>query len=1131
MGIRSYGIIKIVIGFVLMAPLLLNAQEPVINSISPTHATYGETITITGSNLTGIDRVFFGSVSVTGGDITVVSDNLIRAVVPEGVTHGPITVLNSSSNLIAQSSELFYISFGGTGTPSFASEFTIPTATDAATLNVFDICLCDINADGLNDVILTHENFDGSLANLAEFTYFLNASTPAATNFGTPNTVNLLPPFAEVDGFVSVKCRDLDNDGDNEVVFIVSEETLNEHIFIFDDITVTNPMPDRRLTLPRTSNGDVRDARGFSISDVDGDGLEDVLVANGTDNVIVIFRNAGGTNPFEVVEVAVEGPARTGSIDVADLNNDLLPDIVIVPFGTANENIYFLKNNSINGNISFLQQPPVTNPDTRRNVKIGDFNNDGLPDIAATALTTNTHRITILRNTSAPKGDIAFSFEENINIPTDFPWSLDLGDINGDGLLDIAVSDATPNNGEVYVIANNTTSSDISFESPLAVSINRNARNILIGDLNGDAKPDLAYSEGVNLNGNGGLGVLINTTCIEPVITPPDFTYCNGDPFTLAATNTPNAAYNWSILPGGAPTSTSANTATFTINSGSDESIEVEIVQEGCTTTEQIMVTFGGTASATPAIRVSGTRGTGTICEGDDIMLEPNITTAEDYFWTLPDGSTSTASEIVLNGVSASDAGEYTLTVRAGPNNCTSPPGRFNLPVEAFPPPVIFTNNSIVFCDNGANNPELEIEGITGGSYQWKLDGTDIRGATGTLLTANASGNYTAAAVNANGCVNTSGAITLQAVSEPVSMITGVTATCNQLATPFTASSTGETGFTLEHVWEVDSLTDMLATFTGPNFTYTFKTPSPFDYLLKLKTSYLSSEVAACTNEQNVIVRVSPPPAISFNVPDKTQKCSADALDVRVTNPGDTEISSYNWSTRNAANAAIISSDASSTNSVLLATPTGVDSAYATVNIITNIGCTVRDSILIRNLPITADISSPDFERILTKDSATLEDDISIKLEAVNLISDFSWEPAAQIDNPTAASISFFPQNPKSTVVLTGIDENGCRVSSRVVITLDNIRPKKTFSPNGDGNNDCWEILNIGDMGETLGCKVYIFDARGRNETPVIEQFDDENCVWDGTASGSPVPEGVYYFVLKCSDDTFSRSGSILLAR
>ena len=49
--------------------------------------------------------------------------------------------------------------------------------------------------------------------------------------------------------------------------------------------------------------------------------------------------------------------------------------------------------------------------------------------------------------------------------------------------------------------------------------------------------------------------------------------------FTLAATNALNATYNWTIVSGGGPTSTSGNSATFNITTNVNETIQVEIVQ------------------------------------------------------------------------------------------------------------------------------------------------------------------------------------------------------------------------------------------------------------------------------------------------------------------------------------------------------------------------------------------------------------------------------------------------------------------------------------------------------------------------------------------------------------------------
>jgi len=208
-------------------------------------------------------------------------------------------------------------------------------------------------------------------------------------------------------------------------------------------------------------------------------------------------------------------------------------------------------------------------------------------------------------------------------------------------------------------------------------------------------------------------------------------------------------------------------------------------------------------------------------------------------------------------------------------------------------------------------------------------------------------------------------------------------------------------------------------------------------------------------------------------------------------------------------------------------TPIGIDSVYAVVSILTDIGCQVLDSIKIVNFPTDAEISLSDGS---SPDQVTLEEDNFVPL-STNLTS-VSWEPEDIIDNPTATSVTVFPAQPTTAVTVTGTDDNGCLVSTDIEIILNNLRPKKTFSPNGDGINDCWEILNSSQP-NTEGCKIFVFDARGRNILEDDAPFAD-NCVWDGNSGSTPVPEGVYYFIFNCDDNANgieSKTGSILLAR
>ncbi len=1141
MGTRSEKLMKIFLLAVLFLAFDLSLAQPVITSISPTSTQAGEKITITGTDMGTNPRVFFGGVESPSVNVVNTARTIVEAEVPVGALHEPITVMNDGGK-IGESSSKFFIGFAGNNSSkaalTFKSEYKKPISKNEFP-NAYDVCICNIDGDSLNDVIVTHNKF-GS-AKLGEFTYFINESTSVTDlSLGTPISVDLTGQFSIVAGFSTVECGDLDNNGDNDFVFLTSEATTTS-VYVFDSIRSATT-PSLTLDIPKTANNDSREPSGLQIYDLNGDGFKDIIVGNNTDNTIHIFQNKGvvGDIRFEdALEITVAASTRTSSIEISDLNNDQLPDIVIVPFAVGNEKIYVLKNNSISDNISFLPQVPIDNKDTRRNLKVGDFDNDGFADLATTAdasrsSRTGVERISIFRNTSSTSSDISFSLVEHIDIPQNQPFDLDLGDLNGDGKLDIALTshdiDASASGGAIYTLENNS-SSTISFKNPIKSVIERDANNIQIGDLNKDGKADIAYAAGIDRGTTGYLGVIQNNTCIFPFIMPVKDTYCNQESFTLSTINAPNSTYRWSSSPLGLE-SQNRNEATFKF-SQSTSTVEIKVVlQTGSACRDSTSITLNPPSDprpARPSINVGGKTGN-SICEGEEITLTTNGN-FDTYLWTLPNGSESAEANITMSEIKASDAGTYSLSVKSA-NSCFSELGTQTLEIQTFATPVISISNNkdLVFCEDINNSPELEIDEITGGGYQWKRNRLDIVGRTNPSMIAIESGDYTVE-VTKGGCTKESARITLEAVEKPVSSFSEFEAICSNIETRFSASSTGVNGYTLEYNWRIDSAGNELDTFTTPDFDYIFNSPTTFNYDVVLTTKYDPNDLANCSDVKTSTINVSPPPTLNFNEADGAQKCVAESIDLSISNAG---IDSYIWSTRNAAlkNDTLISENASNSSTFALSTPIGVDSVFAILSVETDIGCLVSDSIKIKNIPTPGDIKSPDFESIKLNNSAKLDEAISIVLSADSIVSDFEWKPAVQIDNSSASLITFFPQNPSTKVILTGKDNNGCLVSSQVTIILDNIRPKKTFSPNGDGINDCWEILNIGDLGNTDDnkCEVFIFDSRGRN-IEIIREFENENCVWEGNFNGSAVPEGVYYFVLKCTQKEYSKSGSVILAR
>jgi hypothetical protein len=119
-------------------------------------------------------------------------------------------------------------------------------------------------------------------------------------------------------------------------------------------------------------------------------------------------------------------------------------------------------------------------------VVVGDFNGDGKQDLAVANEDSNVGTASILLgdgtgNFSAPASFAAGSASD----------SLAVGDFNGDGRQDLAVSNF--NGGSVSVLLGDGTG---HFSAPTNFLAGFNPNSVVVGDFNGDGKQDLAVANG-----------------------------------------------------------------------------------------------------------------------------------------------------------------------------------------------------------------------------------------------------------------------------------------------------------------------------------------------------------------------------------------------------------------------------------------------------------------------------------------------------------------------------------------------------------------------------------------------------------------------------------------------------------
>jgi len=234
---------------------------------------------------------------------------------------------------------------------------------------------------------------------------------------------------------------------------------------------------------------------GVILDDFNRDGRIDLAVANYGDNTVSIFMGASGEKFAPKVNYAT-GAEPTGLV-AADLRGTGKLDIVTVNIGSggvdAPGSVSVLLGNG-NGTFQKHVDYPVGNYPT--GVVADDFNGDGKLDLAVSNAYSNT--VSILFG----NGDGTFQSQVAITVGNQ-PMSIAVGDFNGDGKLDLVTS--CVESGVLSVLLSKGdggfTRLDSSFGAPGPGDV-----VIAVGDFNRDGKLDVAISEPLSLlmgNGDG----------------------------------------------------------------------------------------------------------------------------------------------------------------------------------------------------------------------------------------------------------------------------------------------------------------------------------------------------------------------------------------------------------------------------------------------------------------------------------------------------------------------------------------------------------------------------------------------------------------------------------------------------
>jgi hypothetical protein len=234
----------------------------------------------------------------------------------------------------------------------------------------------------------------------------------------------------------------------------------------------------------------------LAIGDVNGDRKPDLAVANeGADSVSVLL-NIDGT--FGQRRDYPTGRAPV-SVAIGDVNGDGSRDLTIANFVVPDANVV-----GVPGTVSVLLnrgdggfQPRIDYLTGQRpqQIVMGDLTGDGKPDLATG---NRSDTVSVLRN----KGN--GTFEPPVDYPAGSgPRAIAVGDLNGDGSRDLATANT---NVDVYTVSVLINRRDGTFRAKRDYRAGNGPFSIAIGDVNGDGRRDLAAAV---VSGNG-VSVLLN---------------------------------------------------------------------------------------------------------------------------------------------------------------------------------------------------------------------------------------------------------------------------------------------------------------------------------------------------------------------------------------------------------------------------------------------------------------------------------------------------------------------------------------------------------------------------------------------------------------------------------------------
>ena len=342
----------------------------------------------------------------------------------------------------------------GTGTFAGMASYT----TEATTSN--DVTFGDLNGDGILDLVTAGASGANVMLGTGNGTF--GAATSYTTESGISNAVTL---------------GDLNNDG---ILDLVTAGSSGGNGRATVRIGVGNGTFGAATSYATVTIGQ---SYGVTLGDLNGDGILDLVTAGYSAGGKALVRFGLGNGTFGASRsYANETGGITNCLTLGDLNGDGLLDLVTAGYSAGGKATIRLGvgNGTFGAGTSYATETTESN-----GVTLGDLNGDGFLDLVTAGVGVSGFATVRLG-----AGNGTFGAARSYATETTESSAVALGDMNGDGILDLVTDGTGDGEGSATIRIG---LGDGSFGAAISYSMeDKFTYGMALGDLNGDGILDIA---------------------------------------------------------------------------------------------------------------------------------------------------------------------------------------------------------------------------------------------------------------------------------------------------------------------------------------------------------------------------------------------------------------------------------------------------------------------------------------------------------------------------------------------------------------------------------------------------------------------------------------------------------------